>query len=446
MSLANLKRPEVNEAVGPKPAGIELAGLRALSPICWAWTVVALSAIVLCCLVALSPAAPVYDEGWYLATLPLLQRHGLSFAFLTSIPGPAGPTYTFVYAVVEKLFGLNLPWARFTGVGLLTASSLLVASALAARQLQRAMLPASPLLLGAILIALPLVGVSAGMALTEMPAFFFVCLFLCILFWSYPSRTFSIYGSLFGAGVAGLALGIAILGRQNYLVIPLCLILLVRRGDGSWFRSDLAFMSVVFLTALLVVAPVLIAWGGFVPPQTASVSYGYSIRNGLFGAGYAGVIVLILAPQIYRPLSERWYILAAMAFGSIVFILLQNAEHLPAHAMLFRLGPPWTSVAGAVFAILLAGLGLATIAALIHHLVANFDSVMVRFSTSVALLGLLTNAKVTHQFSSRYVFVFIPFLILALANNVCPNWQFPLRLAIGGLIGAMSLASYFSLI
>jgi len=427
-------------------SGVAL-GHPLVSPIFWTLAVIVIAVIVCGILVAVSPAESIYDETWYLATIPLLHRFGLSLAFLTSLPGPAGPTYTLTYAAVETVFGLHMPWLRFTGLALLMLSSLLLMSAfLTMPRFERTCLPASAFLLGALIIPLPLVGVSACMALTEMPAFFFICLFLCILLWSLPRRDSNNYGSIFGGVVAGLALGLAILGRQNYLVVLVCLPLLVRQREETPSWDNAFFVSSVFLAALLLVAPVFIAWNGLVPPGMASMGHGFSIRNALFGAGYAAVIVLILAPQIYRRLAERPYGLAAIALAGMSFVLLQDVEQLPAHSVLGQLSPQWASAVGIAFAAFLATMGLATILALILHLVASFDRLIIRFSTSVALLGLLSNAKITHQFSSRYVFVFIPFLLLALAYDVRPTGQLPARLAVGGLLSAMSLAGYFNLI
>src|SRR5690348_3685915 len=96
-------------------------------PILLSWLVIILAGIFLCLIVAISPPEPVYDERWYLATIPLLHSHGLSQNFLVSLPVSAGPTFTITYAIIERLFGLTLPWARFASITLLGASSLLLA-------------------------------------------------------------------------------------------------------------------------------------------------------------------------------------------------------------------------------------------------------------------------------------------------------------------------------
>ncbi|HEY2754411.1 MAG TPA: hypothetical protein VGJ01_01560 [Pseudolabrys sp.] len=59
------------------------------------------------------------------------------------------------------------------------------------------------------------------------------------------------------------------------------------------------------------------------------------------------------------------------------------------------------------------------------------------------MLGIISNAKITHQFSSRYVFVFLPFLLLAAAPAVRSTWHQPVRLAIGAGISLGALVSYY---
>jgi hypothetical protein len=44
----------------------------------WNWVVIITANVALCVLVAGSPHHPVYDEQWFLDTLDLLNRQGLS--------------------------------------------------------------------------------------------------------------------------------------------------------------------------------------------------------------------------------------------------------------------------------------------------------------------------------------------------------------------------------
>jgi hypothetical protein len=62
-----------------------------------------------------------------------------------------------------------------------------------------------------------------------------------------------------------------------------------------------------------------------------------------------------------------------------------------------------------------------------------------------ALVGFASNMKITHQFSSRYVFVFLPLLLLSLAPAIRSTWHLPIRVAFGACIGLASIGSYLLL-
>ncbi|MDP1907245.1 MAG: hypothetical protein Q8K85_03015, partial [Hyphomicrobium sp.] len=98
----------------------------------WNWVVIITANVALCALVAGSPHHPVYDEQWFLDTLDLLNRQGLSLRFLREFPGAAGPTFTLLFAAIDRLFGLSFPWLRFTNVALLAAAAALIWRILAA--------------------------------------------------------------------------------------------------------------------------------------------------------------------------------------------------------------------------------------------------------------------------------------------------------------------------
>jgi hypothetical protein len=95
-------------------------------------------------------------------------------------------------------------------------------------------------------------------------------------------------------------------------------------------------------------------------------------------------------------------------------------------------------------ALLLASAWLLSRVAIAGALTRNCDNRPV-FIVGIGLVfGLLSNVKITHQFSSRYVFVFTPLLILSLAPALRPTWHLPLRIAVGAAIGLISAVSYLS--
>lgn len=424
---------------------ISKAGLPAALGSIAAWFAIVAANAALLGLIAHSPAAFVYDEGWYLGSVELVARHGaLTREFIAALPGPAGPTYTWVYAAVEAVFGLSFPWLRLTNALLLFASAILVSASLreAQRRSGRIYLP-TPWLIGGALTALPMVAVSAGMALTEMPAFFFVCLFLYLAVRAVAEVGDGRAAALPLAAAAGVCLGLAVLGRQNYLVVAACLPLLAPRGG----RSIAVCLGLAAGVAAAIILPVFVIWGGLVPPGVARVSAGYSLWHFLLACAYAAVAALVLAPRLYRPLIARPATGIAVATIGGLLAPLAGFSFLPMRPFVEALlGEAAAGPIGSLAAIVLAVLGLAFLAALGLHTLRNLDDGVTRFGSAALLLGLLSVGRIEHVFSSRYSLVFFPFLVLALAPLVRPSWHLPPRLALGATLGCVSLARYFELL
>jgi hypothetical protein len=66
-------------------------------------------------------------------------------------------------------------------------------------------------------------------------------------------------------------------------------------------------------------------------------------------------------------------------------------------------------------------------------------------SALAAIILVLSTLKITHQFSSRYVAVAFPFMVLAAAPyRGTPSWE-AIRIGIGSGLGFLMLRSYFTM-
>ncbi|MCW5691560.1 MAG: hypothetical protein KIT48_04280 [Pseudolabrys sp.] len=388
-------------------------------------------------LVAVSPAHPIYDEAWFVATVRLFQRDGFSLTFLREFPGAAGPTFTVVFAGINDLFGLAFPWLRLVNVVLLVATALSLWRCLALTR------PASqePALTAATLIVLPTVGVAAGMALTEMTAAFFAIAGLALLTQAFTApRSVAIAW----CAASGLTLAAAILGRQNYLVLLPCLALAVRWHDGAPDRDQTWRVALVAIIAVVMVTPVFAVWGGLVPPRTAWSSSGLAPDNVVRGAGYAGIIVLLLTPAIYAPLLRRsWLPVVAAATAFPIAVALGRGLVPLRTTMSALFGERSLTFIAWATAYLLSFAALAFIGCFALHLWRHRDEWLTRMTGAAALLGLLSNAKITHQFSSRYVFVIVPLLLIAAAPAMRLTRWTPLQMTSAAGISLAALASYY---
>ncbi|MDO8878602.1 MAG: hypothetical protein Q8M24_19220 [Pseudolabrys sp.] len=403
------------------------------------WILVGAAGLALCVLVALSPPHPVYDEQWFLGTLDLLKRHGLSLGFLREFPGAAGPTFTLVFAAVDRVWMLHFPWLRFVNVLLLFGSVALLWRILKSTP----GFPPSPgpALIAASLMMMPTVGVSAGMALTEMPALFFITASVLLLTLmeaddAKPAR-------LFLAAACGVAIAAAVLGRQNYLVLLPCL-LLAFGYPPAFRRQEMVQIGVIIGTVAAIAGPVFIVWDGLIPPLSAWSGGGFSPANGIRSAGYAGLIAFLFAPEIFRVLSHRKIVLAAAFVLSVPVALMLGPVSVPMASVTRALSAEaLTGPIAASFSFVLSFSAVCFVGCFAFYVWQERTNWLTRFAGSMALLGILSNAKITHQFSSRYVFVFLPFIVMAAAPAVRVNWHQPLRLAIGAVISLGALASYY---
>jgi hypothetical protein len=405
------------------------------------WAVAATTLLIMVALVAASPPRPVSDEAWFLDTVRLLARDGVSLQFLREFPGAAGPTFTLVFAAADSLFGLSFPWLRLVNVALLIATAALVWRCLALTRREDAQASAQgSALTGAMLVVLPTADVSAGLALTEMPAAFFAILAIALLAEALAVRGFS---AMVCAALSGITLAAAILGRQNYLLLLPCLLLAIDWKDGAQSRAGSLRVVLVAAIAIAMVTPVFVLWDGLVPPRTVWSTSGLAPGNVVRGAGYAGVILLLLAPGIYTPLRQRNW-LGAIVLAAIPIAFMLGGGFVPLRATMRTLfGSYGLTLIGWAAAYLLSFAALAFLLCFTLHLWRHRDQWMTRLSGAFVLLGLLSNAKITHQFSSRYVFVVLPFMLIAAAPAMRLTRWTPLQMTSAAGISLGALASYY---
>jgi hypothetical protein len=392
---------------------------------------IAASWVALSWLVVQSPAQPVYDEPWYLKSIDLLWRDGLSIKFLRELPGPAGPTFTFIYAPIVELIAPAMPGLRLVNTALLALSAGLLGVTFAALKIRPpgAEGPTGAVLLPGLLLTLPTAAVSGGMTLTEVPALAFVAIFIAL---TAGNRAHPIGPPL----AAGLALGLAILGRQNYLVILPCLVALLDRA-APW--RSLYPLAITGLAAMLIAGPVFLVWGDLVPPLTAFSDRAIHPWYFVLSAGYLGVMAVLIVPEIYAPVWRRRMLTGLLIVAALAITATFGEPVAPGGSITATV----TSPAIGWFCAFAFSVGaLIFLAAMAMRLWNMRDDRFARFAGLVTVAGALSNAAI-HQFSSRYIFVFLPFLLIHLARGVTVTWHLPVRILAGGSLGLYSLAAYF---
>ncbi len=391
-----------------------------------------LSLLVLLVFVLRSKPELIYDEPNHCATVARLKTAGFSAQSLREVSlVSSGPLYAVVHTILRPVTALQPRAMRLANVALLLGTMGLIYRTL----LMRESTHAEPMALS--LLAAPTVWVISGLALTEMPAM------LCAM-----AATYGLLRALrSGAGEsgggrafawaigAGLAAGLSVTGRQAFLALFLAAPLLATRKN---WRLVAAFIGVGAIFPAMLFA----SWGGISPPPLAKVTAGISLDNGVKALGYAGAMTAIF--------TMRWFSLGWRTILVVVLVAIpcNLAFHVvdiqPAYSVVRGLVsadflPIYGSLAGGV---LLACGVLFALSSVINAWTGKCDREFLFFCVCGVLLS-LTAMKVTTQFSSRYVAIAVPWLLLAADRYWRPSVRQALRVIVGDALGFLMLMSYF---
>lgn len=385
-------------------------------------------------LVATSPNRFLYDEWYFANYIPLLHRHGLTTTFLNSLTGTVGPLYSFVHVIFEPLTELQPVRMRFVSVLLL---AILIAILAAWLKRQKC---ADYGVASCSVLVVPMTWVVAGMALSEMSAMVFVTLSLYLQLRGLEALERERGRSVLGWFLAGgVALGIAVWGRQPYLLlvgIPLLLALL----EPRLITSALVFCGAAVALAL----PLFVIWGGLVPPSHhEAVQQGLSLTHAFISLGYTAICFLLLAPRLVRlPVKPM---IGLVAVTAIANALMQGYDLYPVRSVMDRYLPAFAvPVFGNLCGSLFMSCGIA-FSALLLKLTWEERKDLKLVAVNAGLLCVAASPVfIAHQYSSRYTAMSLPYLILA--SHPLREWRgkTAVTAAVGCIVGFLSLFEYFS--
>ncbi|MEO9132242.1 MAG: hypothetical protein ABI240_13665 [Sphingomonas sp.] len=391
--------------------------------------VAALAMTVLIAMVARSPSQYIYDEVYYLEGAHLLAR-GASFRDLLLAPlnTPAGPLYPVMHWLLSPLTGLRPPAIRVPNLILFAVAGAAIAYAMARWRLT------DPWARTAMLLGLPIMWVSAGMALTEIPSLAFASFCLAAAGWAMTGPTEARLRVWGGFTLAGLCLGVAVLGRQPYLPAAGGFLLIALFEPR--FRWPAALAAILTCAVPL---PVFIVWGGLVTPHEARVG-GIDLGHGALAFAYMSALVLILAPAYFMT-KWKWSLAAGLLVGLAILpfggmpdpVAPGIAAHLPPLlARLFQMG----------ISVVLVGGGASLIVASVVNILDRRDDRVFVLMVLLTLGLTSTAAAVVHLFSSRYLMTAFPFALFAVQPYFTPSRWAATRLAVGASIGCLSFIHY----
>lgn len=385
----------------------------------------------LCAMVATSPGAFLHDAPEYTKYVPLLRQHGLTEAFLDSLPGAAGPLYAFVHLAFAPLTDL-----RPIGMRLVNLASLVVVAGILAGWLRQQNCRDYLVAAGSILIV-PMTWVIAGLALTEMPAMLFATLSLYLLLKGVTAleRERPVLRWFLASGVC---LSVAVWGRQPYLLlagVPVVMALLDRRLR----LPALAFAAIVGASAM----PLVIAWQGLVPPDDGA-DEGLSMLHGIVSLGYAGICFFLLAPRIDW-LSRKSFIVAAIVLAALN-LWFGFVVYAPVESLVYPfVSEDGMAAYGLVGGSLMLVCGIVFLAWMLEITWQDRGDLK-KVAINVGLLCIvLSPAFIANFYASRYTAMALPYLILAVQPWRSWGWPTTAATIIGCGMGFVSLHGYYLL-
>jgi hypothetical protein len=424
-----------------------------------------------------SPDRYIYDEVFYHKYATDLAEQGMGGAYVRGLIGPPGP----LHGIAHYSFGcatgfMPIPMRVVTHGMVLVAS--LCASLLFLRVGRREAWYGVALFYG-----IPFGGVVIGLSLTESSAILAATLATLLVVIGAQSLDGSVpltrggerqkrigYGLV---ALAGILFAAAVWGRQNYLVVLPALPLLFFCPSGFAWRPWLLVSLLAGSGSVLL----FLTWGGLMPEgvrfisdsggaiNAAGVLAGLNIVFGIRSLAYAALIFSILAPDVFRRNNLLVFLSAVAALlGSTI---LEPMRFLPSAQLVSKiLGEsyvvPISIMAGAGFSFLGFWL-LASVLLNCWDLMSSPDpnfrersvglfkrlgsigwnEKLYLFGAAAWLLILATNMKILHQFSSRYVVVAAPFLLITAIYHFKPTVSAIVRLVGGYAVSMFLLANYY---
>jgi hypothetical protein len=390
---------------------------------------------LLALMIGTSPSKLCYDEPPHLDLAKSVVASGWRAA-LTSPDNQsaAGPLYTAIHIAASPLTGFHAPAIRWVNLICLALVMITVS-----RTDQRK--PARPDWIPAVsMLSVPFLWPAAGTAVTELPALaafaFFVYAMLHLL--RVPDERASAWP--FGwAALAGLALGLSILGRQTYLVVLPVVVGLFFAAPRKWL-----LWLVCLAVAISCCAWLFVLWHGLVPPRNQHyVDAGLRFDYGVLSVSYVAAATLFVSPRWLK--IRNWKVALGLLFvGIALAVFTRDFAKPPAKSLLLTIfGGRWGLRVGFCIGVLFTSVAVVWVW---NTLVIAWRE---RRDTGRAFLFLSLFAlvaapmKISHQFSSLYVVGLLSLLPLVLRDPQASVYWCALRIGFGSLAGAALLWIYF---
>ena len=378
-----------------------------------------------------------YDEPYYLSNVDIISRLGWGADFLENLKGPAGPLHAWIHYILKPITEMRVLPTRMVNIVFAFIILFLV------YKIIRVINPEKQHV-AFLFLAIPMTYPTMGMALTEIPAMLFfslsLLLLVLVLCQNIPMTIFS-GGVLLVIG--GLSFALAFSGRQPYLM---CLGAFAIIPFYKLSADKRVWLALYVIICLIIPLCLFWIWKGLAP----SIGGDYATKdflsplNFILGLGYSAMTMLFLAPGFFIPINKKitfGYI--AISFMILSFCVYFHFGFIPMRTLFENILPKFIlQYYGCFICTILIVIGIY----FIHSLVKrgfekknDFTYVLI----SVMLFALIFSCiKVTHQFSSRYVFQAAPLFLIIASFYYKPKKYYLVLSALGLIIGVLSLVNY----
>jgi len=383
----------------------------------------------------------IFDELNFVPNVELMDQLGFTKEFLVQMKNQApGPLYQIIHVVLMPITHLKPPAIRIVNLIFLLLIILITSKVI---KNTFGDLKYHHLFLALNIIAVPITWVISGLALTEIPAMFFVALSLLMLSYIFKNSYTNQKILLFSA-VAGIFLGLAALGRTPYLGLILPIVLVVLHRDYRSIKKAASLILPYFLIPLLFMVPIFIIWGGLVSPNQPIVSGGIRIWHGVLSIGYGGIIFFLLAPAWF--IFNRKILIALTVTFILAFVYstwFSTDSYHPLIVTIQKFAPAFiVNIYKLIITPILITFAIYFAICALIHLYEKRDNIIYVYSILSAILIMFSNITNSYQFSSRYVAQAIPFIIIAIVPFENVNWKKCILAIIAMIIGFFSLNTY----
>lgn len=390
--------------------------------------------LVLAAMIYFSPHRLCYDESNHLGLTQLVRQIGWRNALLSpEDKSAAGPLYSAIQLLLAPLTRLQAPAIRWVNLFCLILVMLILAKQVFGAPLRKEWAGAASIL------SVPFLWPASGMALTELPALVMFTAFVFLQSRLLESQSEVSLRSMSSAAVAGLCLGLSILGRQPFLLAVPVVLVMVFFAPKKW-----PLLLVCVAVALSLCVWLFVLWGGLVPQCYRQVAHSpLNPAYGVLALSYAGAATLFLNPSWMR--TKGLGVLVGCAFvGIAAAVLSRDYEQPPAKSLLMKIfGDRAAMIVGFLVGVGIAMLGVIWGWHLVNRIVEKRGQPAQLFLLLTLLALVSTPIAMTAAFSSRYIvgLLGVLYLVVGRFNEVSIWWH--IRLVIGSSIGVATLWTYY---